>query len=98
MPSAYTADEQSAAKIAGGIADGPSALKVGRVTKATSSTTAVVAHGLAGTPNFILATLQADAGGPLNQPGITADSTSVTFTISTAQTAWTVAYVMGIKS
>jgi hypothetical protein len=96
MPGGYTADEQAAAKLAGAIADSPSELKVGVVTKATSSTTAVVTHGLSGTPDFVIASLQTDAGStPLNAPAQTANSTSVTFTISTAQTNWSVAYIMG---
>lgn len=96
MPGSYTADEQSAAKLAGAIADDPDELKVGVVTKTTSSTTAVVTHGLSGTPDFVIASLQTDAGTtPLNAPAQTANSTSVTFTISTAQATWSVAYIMG---
>lgn len=96
MGGSYTADEQAAAKLAGAIADSPDELKVGVVTKTTSSTTAVVTHGLSGTPDFVIASLQTNAGAtPLNAPAQTANSTSVTFTISTAQTTWSVAYIMG---
>ena len=92
----FTADEQSAAKIAGAIGDDPDEIKVGIATKATSSTTVVVTHGLSGTPDFVIASLQTNAGAtPLNAPAQTANTTSVTFTISTAQTTWSVAYIMG---
>jgi hypothetical protein len=96
MGGSYTADEQTAAKLAGAIADDPDEIKIGVVTKATSSTTAVVTHGLSGAPDFVLCNVMGDAGAtPLNQPALTINSTSVTFTISTAQTAWSVAYIMG---
>lgn len=96
MPGGYTADEQSASKLMGAICDDPDELKVGVVTKATSSTTAVVTHGLGGTPDFIMATLQGNAGTTLtSNPAPTANSTSVTFTIATAQTTWSVAYILG---
>lgn len=96
MPGGYTADEQSAAKLAGAIADDPDELKVGVATKSSSSTTCVVTHGLSGTPDFVIASLQTDAGAtPLKAPAQTANTTSVTFTIGTAQTSWSVAYIMG---
>ncbi len=99
MPSGYTNDEQSAAKIAGAIGDTPDQIKVGVVTKTTSSTTAIVTHGLTGTPDFVIASLQTDAGAtPLLAPAQTANGTSVTFTIATAQTTWTVAYIMGVTA
>jgi len=99
MGGSYTADEQSAAKIADGIADGPDEVVAGVVTKATSQTTAVVTHGLSGTPTFVIGSLQTDAGTtPLNAPAQTANSTSVTFTIATAQTNWSVAYIIGYKA
>lgn len=97
MAGSYTASEQAAAKIASAIADGPDDIKIGVVTKATSSTTAVVAHGLAGTPTFVIASLQKNAGG-VAAPKYSVNSTSVTFTLSTAQTTWSVAYVIGYKS
>jgi hypothetical protein len=92
--SAYTNGVQNAA-ILGDMGDNGS-FEVGVVTKATSSTTAIVTHGLAGTPDFILCDLQADAGATaLIGPSKTANSTTVTFTIGTAQTAWSVAYIIG---
>lgn len=95
----YTADEQSAAKIADGIGDGPDEIISGVVTKTTSSTTAVVTHGLSGAPSFVIGSLQTDAGAtPLAAPAQTANSTSVTFTIGTAQTNWSVGYIMGYKA
>lgn len=96
MAGSYTAGEQVAAKIGDAIADGASDVKIGVVTKATSSTTAVVTHGLTGAPDFVLCNVMGDAGAtPLNAPALTINSTSVTFTISTAQTSWSVAYIMG---
>lgn len=93
--SAFTKGAQVAAKIGDAIADGVSDIKIGVVTKATSSTTAIVTHGLSGAPDFVLCNVMGDAGAtPLNQPSLTINSTSVTFTISTAQTAWSVAYIM----
>lgn len=94
--SAYTAGVQNAAKVFDAIADGPDEIKVGVVTKTTSSTTAVVTHGLSGAPDFVLSQIMGDAGAtPLNNPALTINTTSVTFTISTAQTAWSVAYIFG---
>lgn len=94
MAGSYTAGEQVAAKIGDAIADGPSDVVIGVVTKATSSTTAVVTHGLSGTPDFVLCSPQSDAGN-INSPSPVANSTSVTFTIATAQTNWSVAYIIG---
>lgn len=93
----YTAGEQGAAKIADAIGDGPSQIAAGVVTKATSSTTAVVTHGLTGTPDFVLFTIQSDAS---NKAGIVyaANGTSVTFTKTTAETAWSVAYIAGVTA
>ena len=51
--SAYTADVQNAAAIG---ANGDAGQMIsGTVTVGTSQTTAVVAHGLDGTPDFIIA-------------------------------------------
>lgn len=96
MAGSYTAGEQNAAKVFDAIADNPDEIKVGVVTKATSSTTAVVTHGLSGAPDFVLSQIMGDAGAtPLNNPALTINTTSVTFTISTAQTAWSVSYILG---
>lgn len=94
MPGSYTADEQAAATLAGLIADGPTEITAGTVTKSTSSTTAVVTHGLSGTPDFILCSFASQAGNWLSIDP-TANSTSVTFTINTAATTWSVSYVLG---
>lgn len=92
--SSYLADQQAAAKIAGAIGDDMDEIVVGTVTKATSSTTAVVTHGLSGTPDFILASFAGSAGNVL-AVAPSANSTSVTFTINTAQTTWSVSYIIG---
>ncbi len=94
MPGSYTADEQSAAVLAGLIADGPTEITAGTVTKTTSSTTAVVTHGLSGTPDFVLASLSANAGGILAFTP-SSNSTSTTFTLNTAQATWSVSYILG---
>ena len=90
MPGSYTADEQSAAKIAAAIADDPDELKAGTALKTTSSTTTVVAHGLSGTPDFILATAEKSFG-----VKSTANTTSITFTVATAATSNTISYIAG---
>ena len=96
MAGSYTADEQYAVKMRAAMCDSHSELIVGVVTKTTSQTTALVTHGLSGTPDFIMGNVQADAGSSaLLQPAITANGTSVTFTIATAQTNWSVAYIIG---
>ena len=95
MPGSYTADEQSAAKLAGAIADDPDELIVGVVTKATSSTTALVTHGLSGTPDFVIYSLQADVTAATITPTFSSNTTSVTFIVATAQATWSVAYIMG---
>ncbi len=95
MPGSYTADEQSAAKMMAAICDSPSQLTVGVVTKATSSTTAVVTHGLSGTPDFVISSLQANATAGTIAPTWTANGTSVTFVVATAQASWSVAYIIG---
>ena len=92
----FTQGEQNAAKVFDAIADGPDEIKVGVVTKATSSATAVVTHGLSGAPDFILSQIMGDHGAtPLKNPALTVNTTSVTFTIGTAQTAWSVSYIFG---
>jgi len=95
MGGSYTADEQSAAKMTSAIADDPDELIVGVITMTTSQTTSVLAHGLTGAPDFLIYSLQADANGPLNMPGLTVNTTSVTFTLSTAQANWSVDYIIG---
>ena len=92
--SAYTADQKASAKLLSLIADDEDEVTAGKVTKTTSSTTAVVTHGLGGTPDFILATTQSDYGN-LAVASPVANTTTVTFTIATAQTAWSVCYILG---
>ena len=97
MAGSYTADEQTAAKLAGSIADTPGKLIAGVTTitsTTTSITTTVVTHGLGSTPDFCLAQLsKADA----NAPAWSADSTSITFTV-TSVTGVTVSYIAGYKA
>ena len=88
MGGSYTADEQSAAKIAAGIADDPDELKVGIVVLSTTSGT--VTHSFTSTPDFILATAEKSFG----VKG-TANTTALTFTVATAATGNTVSYIAG---
>jgi len=93
MPGGYTADEQTAAKIAGTIADTPSLSKSGTATSTTTAAaTVVVTHGLASTPDFVLASMNKTA---LNGLAYSANTTSITFTRATATTSWTVSYIAG---
>lgn len=93
MGGSYTADEQNAAAIAAGIADDADNLAVGKVTKTTSATTAVVTHGFDGTPDFIIYGLVgANSGVTLTH---SANTTSVTFTRGTAAASWSVSYILG---
>jgi len=89
----YTADAQTAKTLAAAIADFGE-VKVGTVTKATSETTAVVAHGLSSTPDFILANGSANFGNILSV-AVSADGTNITFTLNTAQATWSVSYIAG---
>ena len=88
MPGSYTADEQSAAKIAAGIADDPEEIKVGVVVLSTTSGT--VTHSFTAAPDFILATAEKSFG----VKG-TANTTAATFTVATAATGNSVAYIIG---
>ena len=94
MAGSYTADEQSAAKLAGLIADTPSKITAGITTitsTVTSVTTTAVTHGLGSTPDFCLAQVsKADAAAP----AWSADGTTLTFTI-TSVTGVTVSYIAG---
>jgi hypothetical protein len=92
--SAYGADQKAAAKLLSLIADGEDDVTAGRATKTTSSTTLVVTHGLTSTPDFILVTLHTTADQIL-APLITANTTSVTITINTAQATWSADYIFG---
>jgi len=92
MPGSYTADEQAAAVLVGGIADGPTKIKAGSTTSAAGATTTVaVTHGLGNTPDFCLA--QADKA-LTSSIAWAADATTLTFTIISA-TAITITYITG---
>ncbi len=93
MAGSYTADEQSAAKLAGLIADGPTKLTAGIVTESTTTatTTAVVTHGLGSTPDFVIcSTTQTD----VITPTWAANTTSLTFTVTSA-TGFSISYIAG---
>jgi hypothetical protein len=94
MPGSYTADEQSAAKLAGAIADKPGDLIAGNSTTqstTTATTTAAVTHGLSGTPDFCIAqSSKADVAAP----AWSADSTTLTFTVTSA-TGFYISYIAG---
>ncbi len=97
MGGSYTNDEQSAAKLAGLIADTPTKITAGTVTATTTTTTTVaVTHGLGATPDFVIATrdkadVAALAWAEVSTTGI------VTFTGTTA-TSWSVSYIMGVTA
>ena len=92
MAGSYTADEQSAAKLAGLIADSPTKLTAGiAASTATATTTVAVTHGLGAAPDFCLAqSSKADAAAV----AWSADSTTLTFTVTSA-TSYTISYVTG---
>ena len=92
MGGSYTADEQSAAKIAGLIADSPTKITAGVTTsKATAGTTALVTHGLGSTPDFVIAqSSKADVAAV----AWASDTTTLTFTVTSA-TAFTISYIAG---
>jgi len=96
MGGSYTNDEQSAAKLAGLIADTPSYLTAG-VTAAqsatTATTTALVTHGLGAVPDFVLAqSSKADVAAVAWANNATTGV--VTFTVTSA-TGFTISYIMG---
>jgi len=94
MGGSYTADEQAAAAIAGAIGDDKDDIKIGAVTKTTSSTTASVVHGLTSTPDFILFSMRGATA--INGSLVaTANTTAVTFTLGSATGSWTVDYILG---
>ena len=89
MGGSYTADEQAAAVIAGGIADGPTDIKVGTSAMAASAVTSTVAHGLTSTPDFVLLSREAGA------TTWASDSTTLTFTRAASTAASVVSYIIG---
>ena len=93
MGGSYTADEQAAAVLAGLIADGPTKLTAGTVTASstTAATTSAVTHGLASTPDFVLASIN---NGDAKSLAWAANTTAVTFTF-TSSTSAGISYVIG---
>ena len=93
MGGSYTADEQSAAVLAGLIADGPTKLTAGTVTASstTAATTSAVTHGLASTPDFVLASID---NGDAKSLAWAANTTTVTFTF-TSSTSAGISYIIG---
>ena len=91
MGGSYTADEQTAAKLAGLIADSPTKLTAGIDTSSstTAATTAAVTHGLGSTPDFVLATIN---NGDAKSLAWTANTTTLTFTF-TSSTSAIISYV-----
>ena len=94
MAGSYTADEQSAAKLAGLLADEPTKLTAG-ITAAqsttTATTTAVITHGLGVAPNFCIA--QNDIADAI-APSWSADTTDLTITV-TSGTGFIISYIAG---
>ena len=92
MGGSYTADEQSAAKIAGLIADSPTKITAGVAASTGTATTGVaVTHGLGSTPDFCLVqSSKADVAAP----AWSADTTTLTFAVTSA-TSFTISYIAG---
>ena len=96
MGGSYTADEQSAATLAGLIADGPTKITAGVIaaqSTTTATTTALVTHGLGSTPDFVLATVEPNVDGVLSWAE-NATTGVITFTV-TSGTNFTVTYIAG---
>jgi len=93
MGGSYTADEQTAAKLAGLIADSPGKLTAGTVTASstTAATTSAVAHGLGSTPDFVLGTID---NGDAKSLAWAANTTTLTFTF-TSSTSALISYIAG---
>jgi len=88
--SSFNKGNQVAAKVFDAIADSVATVTSGTAVKSTSSTTTVTAHGLGSTPDFILATAEKSIG-----VQAAANTTSITFTVSTAVTSNTISYIAG---
>jgi len=69
---------------------------LGAVTKTTSATTAVVTHGLGAAPTFVLFSSYLVGALATTQPIMTLNTTSITFTLATAQATWTISYFAGV--
>ena len=100
MAGSYTADEQGAAALLSEFTttSGSKNFILGAKTKTTSSTTLVVAHGLGATPTFCLFSNYQTGALATTQPVMTLNTTSITFTLATAQATWTISYFAGILS
>lgn len=88
--SSFNKGNQVAAKVFDTVADGVDYVTAGTKVKGTSSTTAVVAHGLGVTPDWIIATAEKSIG-----VSASANTTSITFTVTTAATSNGISYVAG---
>ena len=88
--SSFNQGNQNAAKAFGLISDSVAYTTAGIGIKATSSTTTVTAHGLGVTPDFILATAEKSIG-----VSASANTTSITFTVTTAVTSNNISYIAG---
>jgi hypothetical protein len=93
MASPYTDASRSADALGEAIADFNS-LKVGIVSKVTSSTTIVVTHTLAGAPDFMMVTPLAVAT-TSSIASVVATTTHVTITLSTASDTVSFQYIFG---
>ena len=86
----------NALRLGNAISTTSTAFAGGTVTKVTSETTLVITHGLAGTPTFIMTT-------PILKPDDSAvapvtNSTSVTFTRTTATSNWSYSFILGFTA
>jgi len=92
---AFTEDHQNAAKIAGGIGDNAADIMVGKVTKATSSTTATVTFTGTSVPDFVLYGLVGANASVTLSHAVNATTQVITFTRGTATESWSVSYILG---
>ena len=94
MGGSYTADEQTAAKLAGLIADSTGKITAGvAASTATATTTVLVTHGLGSVPDFCIAqSSKADVAAVAWANNATTGV--VTFTVTSA-TSFTISYILG---
>jgi hypothetical protein len=86
-------DVNTAATLAGLIADDTGEMLAGTATKVADSTTIVVAHSFAAAPDFILSSgILKDAA---NKLSVVSNTTSVTWTRLTTTTSWSISYIIG---
>ncbi len=93
MASPYNPGQRNAVALGLAMGGESSQFAAGSALKVTSQTTLVITHGLTGTPTFLMVAGKLKAG---NLLGVTADSTSVTVTRTTATSSWTVSYIAGV--